>query len=70
MMNMQAQMFDDDMALEREEIRAPAAAVATSTVDSSGAAATFTIEHRKSIASDNKDHKVSVAILSLKGSFR
>lgn len=39
-------------------------------VNTSGTAATFTIEHRKTIASDNKPHKVTVAIIDLKSAFR
>lgn len=48
----------------------PPAEVATSTVESSGAATTFHVERRTTIANDNKPHKVTVAILNLASAFR
>lgn len=67
MMNMQAAAFDMPLAAAAPP---PPAAVATSTVDSSGAATTFHVQRRTSIASDNKPHKVTVAILNLASAFR
>lgn len=72
-MNRQAMMFeaatlDEDDGDELDS--APTAAIATSSVDVSAASATFSIERRTSVASDNKPHKVTVAILTLKSKFR
>lgn len=68
MMNLQAHAFG---GLESAPAPPPpAATVATSTVDNTGAATTFTVQRRTTIASDNKPHKVTVAMLSLPSSFR
>lgn len=70
MMNMQAAMFDMEERVSLAAAPPPMATAATAKVESSGAATTFHIERRATVDSDNKGHKVTVAILNLSSRFR
>mmetsp|Transcript_3858 Transcript_3858/g.10588 ORF Transcript_3858/g.10588 Transcript_3858/m.10588 type:complete len:638 (-) Transcript_3858:297-2210(-) len=75
-LNMQAQMFSESATAldedegEEEAPPLPQATTATAKVERSGASATFAIERPATIHTDNKPHKVTVAIISLRSAFR
>jgi len=61
---------DDELECAAIESLLPVSQVATAEVKSTGAAATFEIVRRTTVDSDNKPHKVTVAILELLCRFR
>eukprot|EP00992_Anisonema_acinus_P008775 TRINITY_DN4931_c0_g1_i1.p1 TRINITY_DN4931_c0_g1~~TRINITY_DN4931_c0_g1_i1.p1 ORF type:complete len:266 (+),score=89.27 TRINITY_DN4931_c0_g1_i1:116-913(+) len=70
-------MFDESEELEEALLAAPPpppaappAAVATAKVEGTAGSVSFVVPRRVTCASDNKPHKVTVAILNLKASFR